>query len=65
MEGAHHMNGHVWEQVGRFVRVFAFAFLPLAASFDWEHLTRSALLGAVVAAAETAYRQFYKVNADN
>lgn len=52
---------HFGEQLARFGRLFAFAFLPMAAAWDWNHLTRSAVLAATIAALEVAVRQYWRV----
>lgn len=52
---------HLGEQLARFGRLFAFAFIAQAAVLDWQHLTRAALISATVAAAETAVRQYWRV----
>lgn len=53
---------HFGEQLVRFARLFAFAFVPQALAFDWNHLDRSVVIAAAIAAAETAFRQFFKVS---
>ena len=47
------------QQAARFGRLFAFAFLTQALLLDWSHPTRSAVISAVIASAETAFRQWW------
>lgn len=49
---------HGVEQISRFLRLFFFAFAPQLIAISG-HLGRSAILAAVVASAETAFRQLY------
>lgn len=52
------MSKHTQEQLLRFVRLFVLALVPqLVAVGHWD---RSAVISVVVAAGETAYRQWRK-----
>lgn len=48
-------------QVLRFARLFLLALASQAVLLDFEHLTRSAVVAATVAAVETAFRQIRPV----
>lgn len=50
---------HHWEQVLRFVRLFALAFLAQLALVGADHIDRNALIGAGIAAAEVVFRQIW------
>lgn len=44
-------------QIGRILRVFVFALFTQLGVTGVDHLDRTAIIAAIVAAAETAYRQ--------
>lgn len=56
------MNAHLKGQLLRFARLFLVA---LAVQLPVGHLDRSAVIAAVVAALETAYRQWKKTERTN
>jgi hypothetical protein len=58
------MSAHDKEQVWRAVRLFLFALLTQAAALDLHHLTRSAVIAALVAAAEVVFRQWKPATTD-
>ena len=54
-------GSHVKDQVLRFCRLFATAFVLQAAALNLGHLGRSALVSAGIAALEVAVRQYSQV----
>ena len=54
-------GGPVKAQALRFARLFLLALASQAVLLDFEHLTRSAVVAATVAAVETAFRQIRPV----
>jgi len=50
---------HAKEQALRFARIFALTAIPQLVAIGASHLTRTAVISVVVAAAETAFRQIF------
>lgn len=50
---------HAKEQGLRFVRIFAMSVVPQLLLIGANHLTRTAVISVVIAAAETAFRQVF------
>lgn len=50
---------HAKEQALRFVRIFAMSVIPQLLLIGANHLTRTAVISVVIAAAETAFRQVF------
>lgn len=50
---------HAKEQALRFVRVFALTAVPQLVALDASHLSRTAIVSLITAAAETAFRQVF------
>lgn len=53
-----------WQQIGRALRIFAFAAIAQIAALGTDNLDRSALISVALAALEVTYRQLWPAQSD-